>query len=213
MRVKFQSEYKIYLIRFLTEKWTDVAYIVLGLNGLQAEVEFPSDWHEHRQGWVRLSFGLFKICFAFPWKWTVPDHYQCSGPTYGFQFYEDLFWILYGKSKGTRDDPLRTIYMPWAWNHMKHEILSEPESHPYVYQLKSGELQHRTATIKVERRTWTRYWIPVKRVSRYIDIEFSDEVGERSGSWKGGCIGCSYDMLPEETPVQTLRRMELDRKF
>lgn len=213
MRVKFQSEYKSYLIRFLTAKWTEVAYIVLGLSGLQAEIEFPSDWHEHRQGWVRLGFGFFKVCFAFPWKWTVPDHYQCSGPTYGFQFYEDLLWIRYGKSKGTRDDPRIVVHMPWAWNHRKHEILSEPESHPYVYRLNSGELQHRTATIKVESRTWTRYWIPCKRVSRYIDIEFSDEVGERSGSWKGGCIGCSYDMLPGETPVQTLRRMELERKF
>lgn len=46
-----------------------------------------------------------------------------------------------------------------------------------------------------------------------IDIEFSDEVGERTGSWKGGVLGCGFDMLPGERPVDALRRMELERKF
>lgn len=211
--IRFERDHGKYLIRFLTSKWGEFAYIVLGVNGLQAEIEFPSDWHERRQGWVRISLGLVKLSFAFPWKWTVPDQYQCSGPTYGFQFYEDLLWIRYGKSKGKRNDPCITIHMPWAWKHREHKILTEPESHRYAYTLRSGEVQKRTATIKVETRRWTRYWLPYQRLSRYINIEFSDEVGERTGSWKGGCIGCSYEMLPNETPLQTLRRMEIERKF
>jgi hypothetical protein len=44
-------------------------------------------------------------------------------------------------------------------------------------------------------------------------VVFSAEVGERSGSWKGGCIGCGYDLLPDELPEECLRRMERDRKF
>ena len=55
--------------------------------------------------------------------------------------------------------------------------------------------------------------MPFRRVSKYINIDFSDEVGERSGSWKGGRLGCSYNMQPGETPLQTLRRMEAERKF
>jgi len=46
-----------------------------------------------------------------------------------------------------------------------------------------------------------------------IDVEFSGEVGERSGSWKGGCIGCSYDLRPDETMLCTLRRMEKEQSF
>jgi hypothetical protein len=46
-----------------------------------------------------------------------------------------------------------------------------------------------------------------------IEVGFDDEVGERTGSWKGGTIGCGYDMLPDESAVQCLRRMERERKF
>ena len=39
------------------------------------------------------------------------------------------------------------------------------------------------------------------------------EVGKKKGSWKGGCIGCSYDSKPGETPEECLKRMEKERKF
>jgi hypothetical protein len=48
---------------------------------------------------------------------------------------------------------------------------------------------------------------------KVIDIEFNDEVGERSGSWKGGTIGCSYAMLPTDTIESCLRRMEKEREM
>jgi hypothetical protein len=211
-RVRCEREYRGLLIRFWW-KWVEVAYIVVGLRGLKAEIEFPSDWHEHRQGWVRLGFGLFTIAFAFPWKWTVPDEGQCSGPRYGFAFFSDLLWIYYGKDNGTRDAPRVTVHMPWGWTHRQHDVLSEPADHPYRYVLRSGEVQERIATIKLERRLWTRYWFPWKRVSRYIDISFNAEVGERSGSWKGGVLGCSFDVLPNESSCSALRRMEAERRF
>ena len=46
-----------------------------------------------------------------------------------------------------------------------------------------------------------------------MSVNFSDEVGERSGSWKGGTLGCGYDLLKNETMEQCLRRMEKERKF
>jgi hypothetical protein len=88
---------------------------------------------------------------------------------------------------------------------------------PYRYLLRSGEWQERTATIGVEEREWRRRawrWLPMfRKISRSIHVEFSDEVGERSGSWKGGTIGCGYELLRDETPEECLRRMERDRKF
>lgn len=212
MRLRFSKERDYYLSRVFGRDG-EIAYATLGIHGLQAEIEFPSDWHEQRRAWVRLGLGIGKIAFSFPWSKVVPDHCQCSGPTYGFHFYEDLFWIKYGKSKGTRDDPRISIYMPWHWRHCEHKILTEHETHPYVYTLRSGKVQNRQATIKVETRRWQRWWLPFRRVSRTIDVRFDDEVGERTGSWKGGCIGCSYEMLPNESPLDTLRRMERERKF
>lgn len=193
----------------------EVAYASLRVNGLAANVEFPSDWHEYRRGWLTLGLGFVRIGLSFPWKKAVPDNHQCSGPRYGFYFFEDHLVLLWGHDTGRSKDPKKSkfIYMPWSWKHRQHDILSEPETHLYRYVLRSGEVQERMATIKVEQRRWTRWWLPWRKVSRYIDIEFSGEVGERSGSWKGGVLGCSYNMLPNELAVDCLRRMERERTF
>lgn len=214
MKNKIERERGSIVFYLRSNNYMELAWATLGIHGLQAQIEFPSDWHEEKRGWVRLGFGFGSLNVSFPWSKVVPDEGQCSGPTYGFQFYEDLLWIRWGKDTGRwKTDPRKSIYMPWAWKHRKHEILSAEETHPYAYLLNSGVVQRRTATIKHERRMWTRWWLPSRRVSNSIDVTFSDEVGERSGSWKGGCIGCSYTMKPGETPLQTLRRMELEREF
>ena len=91
------------------------------------------------------------------------------------------------------------------------------EVHPYRYRLKSGEIQERKATVYIEEREWRWrcfQWLPYPRmISRCISIEFDGEVGEGTGSWKGGAIGCGYEMLPNETIIGTLKRMESERKF
>jgi hypothetical protein len=69
----------------------------------------------------------------------------------------------------------------------------------------------------VEEREWRPKWLTwtglFRDVRRYIEIEFKDEVGPQKGSWKGGVMGCSYDLLPEETPMDCIKRMERERKF
>jgi hypothetical protein len=91
------------------------------------------------------------------------------------------------------------------------------ETHSFRYVLKSGEVQERQATIYVERREWRQRWLmwcPLFAKKRQsIDISFDDEVGERTGSWKGGVLGTGYTMKRGETPLQTLRRMEIERDF
>lgn len=88
---------------------------------------------------------------------------------------------------------------------------------PYTYVLKNKTVQERIATISVSEMEWRWNWFKwlslTKKISKSIDINFSDEVGERTGSWKGGCTGCSYGLLPNETPEECLRRMEKERKF
>lgn len=212
MRAIIQRDHSGPLLRIFNERG-EIAYLSLGLHGLCAQVEFPSDWHEQPRVWTRLGFGLFSAAFSLPWKKTVPDEGQCSGPTYGFVFFDDGLHLHLGKCLGRRGDPMKVIGMPWRWRHREHKILSEYETHPYRYTLKSGAVQERTATIRIESRLWTRPWLPLRRLDKYIDVRFNDEVGERSGSWKGGTIGCGYSMLKGETPLDTLRRMERDRKF
>ena len=57
-------------------------------------------------------------------------------------------------------------------------------------------------------------WFPfIKRYWTSIDVRFDNEIGEGVDTWKGGCTGCSYNLLEDETPEQCLRRMEIERKF
>lgn len=86
-------------------------------------------------------------------------------------------------------------------------------SFPYRYELLSGEAQEVTATIHVNRYIRRLKWTPFKQIEDSIDVKFSDEVGPERGSWKGGCIGCGYDLKPKETAIQCLRRMERERRF
>lgn len=149
--------------------------------------------------------------------------------SWGFTWHERSIHLNWGHRT-------KVVRMPWDWEHIKCEVLRQDgswvpmqpswegkddgrhlETFPYRYKLRSGELQLRLATIYVERREWRwRWftWLPwPARKQTCIDVEFNDEVGERTGSWKGGTIGCGYEMRPGESPCDTLRRMERERKF
>jgi hypothetical protein len=130
----------------------------------------------------------------------------------------------------------KLITMPWCdWHHVSTEVLlpdgtwapevnswerdktpdgRHTETHPYNYLLRNGEVQRCTATIFVERRTWRLRRLRFIRKSRTsIDVSFSEEMGEGRGSWKGGTLGCGYDLKPNETPRECLKRMERERRF
>lgn len=74
--------------------------------------------------------------------------------------------------------------------------------------------QRITAKTVIEEREW-RFgegwfrWLSLFRrpmVRRSLDLSFSAEVGPRKGSWKGGTIGHSIDMLPGELHEAAFRR-------
>lgn len=70
------------------------------------------------------------------------------------------------------------------------------------------------ATTHVEEREWlfgTKWckwlsWFCKPKIRRCLKIKFSSETGREKGSWKGGTIGHSTDILPDETPDQAFVR-------
>lgn len=162
--------------------------------------------------WIKL--GKYKV--PPPEIWESWGWYYCQ---------EELFSSLHLNWGHGR---CKIIDMPWSWNHIRHEYMLKAggfvefvghevgsdaykRHFPYVYTLKSGEVQNRVAEVTVERRTWKSLWR--RKVSMYIDVRFDQEVGERTGSWKGGTLGCGYDLGINETPYECLKRMEKERKF
>lgn len=121
---------------------------------------------------------------------------------------------------------------PWMWHTLEYQYQladgswkdvfdrsAKPytEKHPYTYTLRSGAVQDRMATVQKRRhvicyRAFKRLGWP-RWVKESIDVEFDGEVGERTSSWKGGVIGCAYDLRPGETLFMCLRRMERERTF
>jgi hypothetical protein len=121
---------------------------------------------------------------------------------------------------------------PWSWYTLAYEAQlhdgswidvfkrdPEPyaERYSYTYVLRNGTVQERYADVSKRRHiiTWRAFkafgW--PRWIKESIEVQFNGEVGERSGSWKGGTIGCGYDLRPGETMETALRRMERERKF
>jgi hypothetical protein len=69
----------------------------------------------------------------------------------------------------------------------------------------------------VEEMEWRPKWLKwtklFAKTRRYIEVEFSQEMGSRKGSWKGGTLGCSFKMLPGEHPIECIERMQKEYKF
>jgi len=103
-----------------------------------------------------------------------------------------------------------------SWDDAEPFKKSVSETYNYKYVLKNGEVQLRRATVYADRMTWRMRWwplLPFVKVRTSINVKFDAEVGEGTGSWKGGCTGCGYDLRLGETPLECLRRMEQERKF
>lgn len=77
------------------------------------------------------------------------------------------------------------------------------------------------ASTHIEEREWHFgegwfKWLSFFRkplVKRSLDIEFSKEVGRRKGSWKGGTIGHSIQMLEGELHESAFRRYAVEHKL
>jgi hypothetical protein len=183
-------------------------------------------------------WGVFH--FYLPFKTKLKE--GCNTPRYGFAIHDNIFWIYtggkYDESMGqcTGNDQWITWDLPFfsyifdghwirdkinfSWIEVKNnsyelrKTQAYIETHPFQYILKNGTVQNRMATCSIEKRKWHRKWFPFfTKVSEVIDIDFNDEVGERSGTWKGGVISCCYKLLPGETIGECLKRMEKERNL
>lgn len=153
--------------------------------------------YTHELASVCIQVGLRNKYFSMPWSkvWVRTS-----------KLMKDDSWEH--ETKGNRKE----FYNDHIWGDIVFK-----ETFSYTYRLKNGKTQNVKATITVEEREW-RYIIlkwtdKFNIVDKSIGVSFSSEVGERSGSYKGGTTGCGWLMRKGETPKETLRRMEKERKF
>lgn len=83
-----------------------------------------------------------------------------------------------------------------------------------TFDFKDFDGEALTVTTKIEEREWKSgtgwfKWLSAFRapkVRRSLDLRFSGETGKRKGSWKGGTIGHSIEMLPGELHAPAFER-------
>ena len=102
------------------------------------------------------------------------------------------------------------------WNTPEYEASRKlEESCPTItFAFTDFDGEQLTAKTKIEEREWLfgtgwfkwLSWFRKPKVSRSLDIKFSGETGRRKGSWKGGTIGHSIKMRPDEGPLVAFMR-------
>ncbi len=167
---------------------------------IMASYGFSWKWGQYDRGkTLHLSWGYKSKFIYMPWSYVFIRHDILM---------KDLTWKRVGKMSLSNANNEGS---PWNWSDKWQETYN------YTYVRRNGQVQYRKATVGVEEREYRQRWLkwcPIfAMICKTIDVHFNDEVGERSGSWKGGTIGCSYDLLPNEHPLECLRRMERERKF
>ncbi|MFZ1704434.1 MAG: hypothetical protein WAT79_08800 [Saprospiraceae bacterium] len=187
-----------------------------------------------------IFFGWGKLYIHLPIKTGIQD---CDSAAWGFNYHDNTIWIYVGGGGNFEGGKKWiTFTMPWnlewyrtslllkdqkSWEHSnnkKRESFYEDkwkdpnlvfiETHPYVDKYDNTTVN---ATITVEEREWRPKWFMwtslFSTVRKSISIDFDNEVGKKKGSWKGGTIGCGYDIKKGETPLECLKRMEIERSF
>jgi hypothetical protein len=127
-------------------------------------------------------------------------------------------------------------FLPWTqWRHVRHSLYdingsfyytipekadwslreaAERDCQHVTFAFEDFDGQRLTAKTRIEEREWHfgtgcfkwLSWFRRPKIRRSLDLEFSDEVGPEKGSWKGGTIGHSIEMLPGELHERAFRR-------
>jgi hypothetical protein len=222
-------EKKIYKSKYFVFYWTnsfDISYEVCG-------------YYDSRPR-INLDLIFFSLAIILPFrneKWAN----ECISPKYGISIHSNTFWIYRG-GKGNMNGGNKwwTWYIPFitkewvrtsillndgSWENetkgnrkdfYKDEWKEKQKCWEYNYT-DSYDGKVVPTKIYVDEREWRPKWLTwtslfAKKI-RTIDIHFSEEVGSRKGSWKGGVLGCGYNLLPNEEPLDCLKRMEKERKL
>ena len=238
-KIEFKKRQNCYYISSVNKEEYESTDWVIFYWGNHFDISYEICGYFDNRPRINLDLIFFSLTFVLPFrnKWTD----ECDAPKWGISIHNNTVWIHRG-GKGNMKGGSKwwTWYIPfltkeWVrtsillkggiWEHetkgnrkdfYKEEWKEKQESWTYNY-IDSYDGEVIPTTIYVDEREWRPKWLKwtslFAKKSRSIDIHFSKEVGKRKGSWKGGTLGCSYELLPNELPIDCLKRMEKERKL
>jgi hypothetical protein len=237
--MKFRKKENCYYLSTANKKECKTTDWIIFYWGRQFDISYEICGYFDNRPRINLGLIFFRLTIVLPFrnKWTD----ECDPQKWGIAIHNNTLWIYRGgkgNMKGgskwwTWDIPFVTkdwvrtsiLLKDDTWEHetkgnckdfYKDEWKAKQKSWTYNYtDSYDGEVI--PTTIYVEEREWRPKWLKWTRlfakVRRTIDVHFSKQVGKRKKTWKGGVVGCSYELLPNETPLECLQRMEKERKL
>lgn len=168
---------------------------------------------DRREYGISYYNGLLRVCFGRQsndsattqdWArflpWTQWRHVRHS------------FYGLDGEHVATIPDTGKSYKAdPGRWERERAKADATPT---VAFEFDDFDGERIVATTRIEEREW-RFgtgwfkWLSLFRkpkVSRSLDIRFSAETGSKKGSWKGGTVGHSIEMLPGELHEAAFKR-------
>lgn len=237
--MKIEKRDNCYHVYTFNEKEYEQTDWIIFYWGWHFDISFEKCGYFDNRPRINLDLILFSLQLILPFrnKWTD----ECDPPKYGISIHGNTFWIYRGgEGNWNGGNKWWTWSIPFftkewvrtsillndgTWEHETKGNRKNFYEDSWKEKQKSWTYEYTDiydrevipTTIYVDEREWRPKWLKwtslfaIKR--RQIDIHFHKEVGRRKGSWKGGCTKCGYELLPNETPIQCIKRMELEREF
>lgn len=168
------------------------------------------DWYENvfpREYGAYLSEGTLHVHYGAQTHDSRTDQNKCYFlPWRNCRFIRHSFYDLKGGHFWTERENERA-----AWEASSAIKAAVPKA---KFEFEDYDGQKIVATTHIEEREW-RFgtgwfsWLSLftkPKIFRTLELSFSSEVGPEKGSWKGGTVGTSIEMLPNEEPESAFRR-------
>ena len=164
-----------------------------------------SDFFKSDSFWIGWGTKLKK--FDLPWA------YEWMRTSRAIKMTEDGRDVAEWLTEKSKRYPKVTLEETISKNHWDEPYTSMlyKERHEYTYTFKDGSVQKVMCTVRISEREWRQHWLRWTswrtKTRRTIDVDFDTEVGEETGSWKGGVMGTGNTMKPGQTIFEALQHM------
>lgn len=178
----------------------------------------PHYYHVHKR---EFGFSLSRSgAIGDPWALHVTYGAQTHSSLTDMDWYWSLPWTEWRHIRrslyGLDGEHFATLPERARWGTSEHaeeeRLLAACPVRTFAFaDFDGGTLAAKT---RIEEREWRAgsgwfkwlSWFREPKIHRRLDIAFSGETGERKGSWKGGTMGASIEMMPGELHESAFRR-------
>lgn len=176
----------------------------------------------------QLFFGAFYL--TLPLNPKIKTEFGHDGPSYGITYHNKSFLVYSGRK-------CKMVEMPYAYTWIRTSLLLNDNTwehetkgnHKNFYEKEWIDRQwqitipykHKTSnegdidvdiTCHITEREWRQRWLKWTKIGanikKSLEVEFSDEVGEMRGSYKGGVLGTGFDITKTGKIEDGLKIME-----